>query len=177
MVAALASAFFAARAVYQTKQMRKDARQPYVWADIRPDEEDGGLLLLVVGNSGPSMARNIRVNFSPPLPTTGDATLESAVAQQRLGEGLASLAPGRTIAWAIGASHLVGEGDWSDHDLTVLADGPFGPLDLLQYTFSINDILNTRVAASGTLFGITSAIKQVTQQLRQPGPALRSPRS
>ena len=148
-VAAVASAVYAALAVRQTKQIRKDAQQPYVWVDIRPDDEDGEMLLLIVGNSGPTMARNIRVSFLPPLPT-GDAALESAVAQQRLSVGLASLAPGRQLAWALGSSHLVSDNDdWSDHAMTVLADGPFGPLDPLKYTFSIKDILDTRDNLAG----------------------------
>jgi len=167
-VAAVASAVYAALAVRQTKQIRKDAQQPYVWVDIRPDDEDGEILLLVVGNSGPTMARNIRVSFLPALPT-GDAALESAIAQQRLSVGLASLAPGRQLAWALGASHQVSDNDdWSDHAMTVLADGPFGPLDQLECTFSIKDILDTRITSQGTLRGVTRAIKQATSQPRPP---------
>jgi hypothetical protein len=167
-IAAVASAFYAALAVRQTKQMRKDAQQPYVWVDIRPDDEDGEILLLIVGNSGPTLARNIRVSFSPPFPT-GDVALESAIAQQRLSVGLASLAPGRQLAWAIGASHQVSDNDdWSDHAMTVLADGPFGPLEQLEYTFSISDILDTRITSPGTLRGVTRAIKQAASQRPPP---------
>jgi hypothetical protein len=166
--AAVVSAVYAFLAVRQTKQMRKDAQRPFVWVDIRPDDEDGQTLLLIVGNSGPTMARNIRVSFSPPLPT-GDAALESAVAQQRLSVGLASLAPGRQLAWALGASHQVSDNDeWSDHAMTVLADGPFGPLDPLKYTFSIRDILDTRITSPGTLRGVTRAINHAGSQPRSP---------
>jgi len=56
----------------QTKiqqQLRVDAALPYVWVDVRPDDATGTLLNLVVGNSGPTVATNIRVRVDPPLPS------------------------------------------------------------------------------------------------------------
>lgn len=55
------------RAQEQTKlqrQFRIDAAQPYVWADIVPDEVSGTLLYLAVGNSGQTVAIFSRVEAS-----------------------------------------------------------------------------------------------------------------
>ncbi len=47
------------------RQIRIDAAQPYVWADVRSDDESGVLLNLVVGNSGPTVATNVRIKIDP----------------------------------------------------------------------------------------------------------------
>jgi hypothetical protein len=50
----------------QTKiqqQLRIDAAQPYIWVDVRPDDVTGTLLNLVIGNSGPTVATNVRVQI------------------------------------------------------------------------------------------------------------------
>lgn len=52
--------------VIQEALSRRSA-EPYVWADLRPDDRKGGLLVLVVGNSGPTVATDVVVWFQPPL--------------------------------------------------------------------------------------------------------------
>ena len=50
----------------QQKQAAKDAAQPMLWVDVRCDDGQGQALVLLLGNSGPSVARNVRVIFDPP---------------------------------------------------------------------------------------------------------------
>jgi hypothetical protein len=91
-VIALVALFFTGiaskAAADQTKiqrQLRIDAAQPYVWADIRPETAQAGLLRLEIGNSGPTVATNIRVTSSVPLPASGQRFEERAKAvEQRL---------------------------------------------------------------------------------------------
>ena len=56
-IAAAVITFFSARSSVQQVRLQSEqyraSMQPYVWADIRPRDEDGQLLELVVGNSGP----------------------------------------------------------------------------------------------------------------------------
>jgi hypothetical protein len=47
------------------RQLRIDAAQPYVWADVRTDPESGILLDLAVGNSGPTIATNVTALLYP----------------------------------------------------------------------------------------------------------------
>lgn len=50
-------------------QIQIATAQPYVWVDVREDDSQGTLLDLVIGNSGPTVATNIRARIDPPLPT------------------------------------------------------------------------------------------------------------
>lgn len=108
-VVALVALFFtgmsAISANTQTKiqrQLRIDAAQPYVWADIRPDESVGVILNVVVGNSGPTVATNVRVTVDPPLPRIDQFNERIDRVEHRLAEGLKSLAPGRQLRWPLG---------------------------------------------------------------------------
>ena len=84
------------------EQIRIDAAQPYVWADVRPDDEIGQQLLLAVGNSGPTVATNVRVKVDPPLPTIDDPGGRASAALARLADGLQSLPTGLTLTWSVG---------------------------------------------------------------------------
>jgi hypothetical protein len=106
------------------RQLRIDAAQPYVWVDVRPDDSTGTLLNLVVGNSGPTVATNVRVQIDPPLPSIAQLELQVSAAHSRLGEGLASLAPGRTLVWALGQGfNLLKDDVRQVHTFTVCAMG------------------------------------------------------
>jgi hypothetical protein len=54
----------------QQRQAAKDAAQPMVWVDVRGDDGRGQALVLLLGNSGPSIARNVKVVFDPAPPST-----------------------------------------------------------------------------------------------------------
>jgi hypothetical protein len=45
----------------QQKQAAKDAAQPMLWVDIRGDDGQDQALVLLLGNSGPSLARDVKV--------------------------------------------------------------------------------------------------------------------
>ena len=84
------------------RQIRIDAAQPYVWADLQPDDAQGSLIRLVVGNSGPTIATNVRIEVDPPLQAVEDMEERAEAALRALGAGLQSLAPGRVHAWSLG---------------------------------------------------------------------------
>src|SRR4030095_15121730 len=54
----------------QQKQAAKDATQPMLWVDIRGDDRQDQALVLLLGNSGPSIARKVKVVFDPAPPST-----------------------------------------------------------------------------------------------------------
>ena len=70
----------------QQKQAAKDAAQPMLWVDIRGDDGQGRALVLLLGNSGPSIARNVKVLFDPAPP----ATLDIKPVLEILKQGIAS---------------------------------------------------------------------------------------
>ena len=109
---ALKPAQLAAKAAEEQTRVQRElmyqSAQPYVWADIQPDDQQGTMLHLVLGNAGPTVARNVRVFIDPPFPQLSDRVGRSAVAQRRLREGVLSLSPGRTMRWSLGmASDLM----------------------------------------------------------------------
>src|SRR3954467_1580735 len=117
------------------RQLRIDAAQPYVWVDIRPDDEHGQLLLIVVGNSGPTVATNVRVVFDPPVTVPPEVYERGNKAHAVLARGIASLPPGRQLKWPIGTGFKVlpafEKANTLSYEATVQADGPFGQLEPL----------------------------------------------
>lgn len=134
------------------QQLRQDAAQPYVWADVRQSDEDGIMLMLVVGNSGPTIARNVKVKIDPQFRV--HAQLQEAVrAQQRLADGIRSLPPGRMMRWDLGPGFdLVPEGE-DLPTITITATGPFGPVPELKYVLDMSEYHGQPARATGSLHG------------------------
>jgi hypothetical protein len=158
----------AAAAEEQTKiqrQLRIDSAQPYVWADVRPDDESGFILTLIIGNSGPTIATNVRAKIDPPLPTI-EQLKESTVAQARLAEGISSLPPGRILVWELGQGfNLLQEDGPQEHTFTITADGPFGPVPPLTYIVDLADWRGQPARASGNLRQVTKAIEGLAAKI------------
>ena len=130
--------------IKQQKQAAKDAVQPMLWVDIRGDDGQGEALVLLLGNSGPSIARNVRVSFDPAPPVTEAIKPILAILKQ----GIASLPPGRTMQWVLGAadSRVNLDADIR-YRVRIEAEGPSGRLEPLEYVLSINDLDASRRAA------------------------------
>ena len=158
------AALAASRQTKLQKQIATDAAQPYVWADIRPDPQQGGLLTLVVGNSGPTVAVNVRVGFDPPLQMPFQE--ETGHALEVLTRGLPSLPPGRTFTWNLGSAFQIVAGDEPKrYALTIEADGPFGALEPLTYTVDVDDIKQTRALPDGSLHLVAEAVAKTTKSI------------
>lgn len=149
------------------RQLRIDAAQPYVWADIRPETGSGGLLRLEVGNSGPTVATNVRVTTDLPLPAAGQRFEEKARAvERRLADGIESLAPGHVLAWSLGVAHEVVAAEGNPPCVfTINAHGPFGALETLTYAVNLDDIRQTDDRAQGNLHLVKQSIDKLTKQL------------
>ena len=87
----------------QQKQAAKDAAQPMVWVDIRGDSGRGQALVLLLGNSGPSIARDVKVTFDPAPPST----LDIKPILEILKQGITSLAAWShdAMGFGCGAQH------------------------------------------------------------------------
>ena len=112
-----------ARAVEDQTQLRRDlakvAAEPRLWVDIRGDDGRGQALVLLLGNSGPSLARNVKVTFDP--------ALDIKEVLDILERGIASVSPGRTMEWVLGAAHNTVDWDaLNEYKVRIEADGPFG---------------------------------------------------
>lgn len=170
---ALASLRFskqAADAAEKQTKLQQDvalaATQPYVWADVEGDTKQGTLINLVVGNSGPTFATNVRVRIDPPLPFGDMPDQFKTIVERRLAPGLASLAPGRVLRWTLGAGpEVVGTERDQIHDIIVDADGQNGPVPTLSYRINLADFRETMDQPDGSLHAIRKSIDELTKKL------------
>jgi hypothetical protein len=142
-----------ARQLESTVAAHQAATQPYVWLDLRP-RDDGGVFSLVVGNSGPTVATEVRVILDPDLAAVipDPERYAASAISNRLRSGLRSLAPGRVLEWNIGVGHMFyapGGLDPADVKVTINADGPHGPVPELQYVISLGDLRNSSARGRG----------------------------
>lgn len=145
-------------------ELAREALQPYVWADIQPDMQQGTILHVVVGNSGPTVARNVRVTFDPPLPAGEQQSDKVESVQRVLANGLRSLAPNRVIKWTLGAGYdLLATEEPKLHAVRIEGEGPHGPLPILELEIDISDWRQARDAPDGSLHHVRGAIKDLTK--------------
>ena len=144
----------------------QQAAQPYVWADIQPDPQQGYLAQLVLGNSGPTVATNVRVVIEPPIPQDSEFSTESEASQKALASGVRSLAPGRVIRWPLGSMPTLVKcaADTVFH-FTVNANGPYGPLEPLAIDIRPSDWASARDAPDGSLHHLRQEISKLARPL------------
>ena len=149
------------------RELMYQSAQPYVWADIQPDVQQGTMLHLVLGNAGPTVARNVRVVIDPPFPQSSGRVGRSAVAQRRLREGVLSLAPGRIIRWSLGmASDLMeDEGDTTVYRVRVMADGPYGEIEPVETEICLSDWRESLDTPEGSLHHIRKSIDKLVSAI------------
>jgi hypothetical protein len=155
----------------QQKQAVKDAAQPMLWVDIRGDDGQGQALVLLLGNSGPSIACNVKVTFEPSPPSTLDVKPVLEILKQ----GIASLPPGRTMQWALGAPHNAS--DWDPHKayrIRIVAEGPFGPIEPLEYVLGVDDLDGSRAAPPGDLRAVAAELHEMTKATKELNEIIRS---
>ena len=157
--------------IKQQKQAAKDAAQPMLWVDIRGDDGQGEAPVLLLGNSGPSIARNVRVTFDPAPPVTQAIEPILAILKQ----GIASLPPGRTMQWVLG---VPGNRVNSDADIAyrvrIEAEGPFGRLVPLEYVLSIDDLDASRAAPPANLHAVAVELHEITKATKELTEIIRS---
>lgn len=146
------------------RELAQGALQPYVWADIQPDMQQGTVIHVVVGNAGPTVARNVRVTFDPALPAGQQQSDMIEGVQRILAEGLRSLAPNRVIRWTLGAGYDLLSSDLPQmRKVRIHADGPHGPLPVLELEIDISEWRQARDAPDGSLHHVRGAIKDLTK--------------
>ena len=147
------------------RELMYQSAQPYVWADIQPDDQQGTMLHLVLGNAGPTVARHVRVFIDPPFPQVSGHIGRSTAAQRRLRGGILSLAPGRIIRWSLGiASDLMkDEEDTTVYRVRVMADGPYGEIEPVETEICLSDWRESLDAPGGSLHHIRKSIEKLVK--------------
>ncbi|HEY6811883.1 MAG TPA: hypothetical protein VI074_04245 [Propionibacteriaceae bacterium] len=155
----------------QQKQAAKDAAQPMLWVDVRGDDVQGQALVLMLGNSGPSIARNVKVVFDPAPPST----LDIKPILEILKQGIASVPPGRTMQWVLGGPHNTIDSDAHNaYQVRIEAEGPFGLIEPLEYVISVDDLHDSRVAPPGNLHAVAVELHEMTKATKELNEIIRS---
>lgn len=154
----------------------EQALQPYLWADLRP-RADGSLLVLHIGNSGPTVATRVRVLLEPPLADLAEEERRDRMTATgaALASGLTSLAPGRTLEWTLGRAGVLVPADKPAPAVrvTIDADGPYGLLPTLVYVIDLEQVKYSSGRGEG-LGLIERAINSVAQEAKQLHQTVRS---
>jgi len=177
--AAVATAVSGRFVQQQVKEMRRQtdlqraiaeaSSSPYVWADVRLQSRNGWNLEFVIGNSGPTVATNVRVNIDPLLPMDHEGPFLEAM-HRRLDEGLSSLAPGRTLHWTLGpANQIVNRVGSLAHRVRISCDGPYGGVAVTEYTIDMADFRESVARHDGTLVDVAREISALAKKLPDQG--------
>ena len=142
----------------------RQAAQPYVWASIQPDQNSGTIFHLIIGNSGPTIARNIRITIDPPLPDLDSSSHLVSQMQQDLKEGIISLAPRDTLHWYLGpaSKHITSD---TTYKITTTADGPYGPLEPVEFIIRPQTLQAALAYPQGSLHSIRQELKKIDKSI------------
>lgn len=148
----------------------EQALQPYLWADLRP-RADGSLLVLHIGNSGPTVATHVRFRFDPPLADLAEEDRRDRMRRTdaALADGLTSLAPGRTLEWTLGRAGVLVPADEPAPSVrvTIDADGPYGSLPTLVYVIDLEQVKYSSGRGEGLgLIERAEAVRSATNAAR-----------
>lgn len=156
------------------RELARNASQPYVWADIQSDMQQGTVMHVVVGNSGPTVARNVKVTVEPGLPAGQQQSEKIESVQRTLADGLRSLAPGRVLRWSLGAGFDLLSSDVPQlRTVRVEGEGPHGPLEVVEFQIDITEWRQARDAPDGSLHHVRGAIKDLTKAVDKIGNTIK----
>lgn len=145
------------------QQVHRDQSQPYVFVDIRPDT-GGFLMMLIVENTGQTVARNVQVKFDPPLRSV---EFPEVADLRFLREGIKALPPGRRISWFFDTGPSIFAGDVpKQYHVRVNGEGPFGPLEELEYEIDFSVLENSEARNPGQLRDVVEQLKVTNKTLK-----------
>lgn len=125
-----------------SERIRREQSEPYIAVDIVPSPLVSWVFLLVIENIGPTMARNVRITFDPPIQRVRDSDGRRALPMNQASmfrEGIALMPPGRRIELFLDRTFDLLPSDLPKvYTVTVKADGPFGAVEPITYKIDLN---------------------------------------
>jgi hypothetical protein len=152
------------------EQIHRDSLQPYVYLDVRVDPVSKEMFDLVIENSGPTIATNVKVSIDPPLRSSIDPDVD----RWALTRGIVSMPPGRSLSWGFDMALSRGDDYPSKYQVTITGDGPFGPMQQLSYSLDLDDYDDTEARKTGTLKDIAKGITDLAKAVKQGSTTLTS---
>jgi hypothetical protein len=114
------------------------------------------------------VAKKVRVNIDPPLPSVDVYGRRAETAAAILRDGIESLPPGRVLQWPLGpAGELIENTGPQAYKFTVNANGPFGALPAVTYLVDMTNWRETLTRPSGSLHWLTLAVDKLTKTIKE----------
>jgi hypothetical protein len=113
---------------------------------------------------------NVKVTFDPAPPSTRDIKEVLEILER----GIAAVAPGRELEWVLGAAHNTV--DWNvrnEYKVRIEGEGPFGPLEPVEFVIIVNDLKGSHAAAAGNLRAVALQIQEITKATNQLNGSIR----
>lgn len=118
-------------------RVQRESSEPYVVVDIEPSEPGSFVMVLSVRNTGPTMARNVRLTASPELTSSRGADITEML-QRVLARPIPVLPPRRRLTYFFDTSQRFKTDLPMAFDFTVHAQGPAGAVEPLHYKVDLD---------------------------------------
>lgn len=136
--AAVDQAAVARQQLEQAEKAQREQNEPYVIVDIQTDGPGSGLLVVIIENTGPTVARDVRIAVDPPLVSASGDNLTERL-QAGLSRAIPMLPPGRRLKYAFDVSSRRFASELpTAFRFTVEAKGPFGDVEPMEYLVDIS---------------------------------------
>jgi hypothetical protein len=102
-------------------------------------------------------------------------TLDIKPILEILRKGIASVPPGRTMKWVLGAAH--NSSDWDAHKVCrvrIEAEAPFGAIEPLEYVISVDDLHHSPGAPPGNLHAVAAELHEMTKATKELNEIIRN---
>lgn len=152
------------QAIEQADRARREQAEPFVIVDIRQRASHSPLLVLHIENSGPTLARDVKIEITPPLQTSLGAEKEAVLARV-LAQQIPSLPPGRKYMYIFDVGFGVFKGGRpTKYTARVNCRGPFGPVEELTYVIDL-DVLRDATwdseSTAASLAKVASSVEKI----------------
>lgn len=166
-IVALLAAAFAGWQVWEIRRTRQEESRPFVIVDIRSSAAATHLLDLVIENAGQTVARDVRVSFTPPLRSASEhVDLESTAL---LTEGIPMLPPGRQVkAFFDAATDRKGQDLPMRHDVEVaLKDYRGRPQEVQRYVIDLAHLYGLSNITEYGMHDAAKALREIQKSVKK----------
>ncbi|QXJ20947.1 hypothetical protein AGRA3207_001748 [Actinomadura graeca] len=164
------------------EKIRKEQNDPYVIVDIRESPFARNFLYLVIENIGTTIARNVHIEFDPPLESSREEALGDAI-HGRIRDariftnGIPMLPPHRRMEFLLDfGPDRFEQGLDIFYRVRVTADGPEGPAETMQYEIDLGTLYGPRFHRPKTLHEAVESLQSIQKSLLKIETALKNSR-
>lgn len=156
------------------RQAQEESLQPMVVVDIVPAPNDRAVMMLVIENIGPSIARNVRIAASPP-PSRASASPDRKPMHEWhvFTRGIKTMPPRHRMEFFFDVGfERFKPGVANEFTFTVDAEGPFGHAPQLTFETDLNAMRDTWIGQT-TIGKVVKQLEQGNRNLTELTTAIR----